>query len=717
MISVKMTNAYYPPSPVQLPKGLTRLTPSYQLKAILAILSILLFFVLYFALVASFGYLLYWAVTYDIVYFNKITFLLKLSAIAGAGMLFAFTLKFIFKLKNHQPTNRMKIHKENHPELFHFVYQICKETGAPKPKSIYVDPDVNAYVSYNNMWLSLLLPVGKDLTIGLGLVSSLNLTEFKAVIAHEFGHFAQRSMKIGSYIISANAIIHDMIFTRDRLDHMLDEWRSLDIRFSTAAWIITPIIWVIRQMLSLFYALLNLMYSSLSREMEFNADKVAVSVTGSDAIVSALWKLDGGTDHWNSTINHAYLAAQKKLHVRNLYMHNDLAVKRAVGLQQERISSLPMDSRGGKKYFSSSESSRVNMYASHPPNDLREHNAKVPYIACAEDQRSPWLLFSNAEALQEEMSTLIYQQYLGKAPGEYIEAEAFERFIEDETQGAEQLSEYHNTFEGRFIHIPTKEEMYAEEDPDKSYRTRLIALKSELTELMKPVQEIENLMLKAQQIAEGTSQEKSFTFNGSTYEKKQLPEGYNQLVEERERLFNVHFKSWDIAFCNLHLTMAKKAREEKELVALYQQHAALSEVYRYLVKVKNSIYTELHALQQKKDVTQREVNTFGDKVNERILAMNVQLSALDELEFVPLPNIEHVQELKEAIVEGGEFKREAGPMFENGGFNRIMASIENAIIHCQRLDQKSIAVILKFHHALHQKLEKEGKSSNTKSVE
>ena len=319
-----MTSPIYHTSPTDIPKNFTALTPSYQLRASLAILSIILFFVLYFLLVAGLGYLAYLAVIYDMGSVNKFTILMKLGAIAGAVMLFVFTLKFIFKIKNFNPKNRIKLNLREQTELKKFVYDLCKKTGAPKPKSVFIDPDVNAYVSYTNMWLSLFLPVRKDLTLGLGLISCLNISEFKAVTAHEFGHFAQSSMKIGSYIISANTIIHDMIFTRDAWDNTLEQWRASDIRLSAAAWLITPVIWLIRQTLNLFYQFLNLMHSSLSREMEFNADKVAVSVTGSDAIVSALWKLDNGSAAWNSTINHAYMAAQKKIFVKNLYAHNNL---------------------------------------------------------------------------------------------------------------------------------------------------------------------------------------------------------------------------------------------------------------------------------------------------------------------------------------------------------------------------------------------------------
>jgi len=254
-----MNNSFYPPSPIEIPKKLTGLTSAYQLKAILAILAILLFFTLYAALVFGLGFLVYNAVFYDMGRINKLTILMKVGAIAGTAMLFIFTLKFIVKLKNHKPNNRIKLNKEKNKDLWSFVEQICLETGAPRPKNIYVDPDVNAYVAYSNMWLSLFFPVRKELTIGMGLTDCLNLSEFKAVISHEFGHFAQRSMKIGSYIISANTIIHDMIFDRDKWDDILDQWRASDIRLSAAAWIITPMIWVIRQMLNLFYQFLNIM--------------------------------------------------------------------------------------------------------------------------------------------------------------------------------------------------------------------------------------------------------------------------------------------------------------------------------------------------------------------------------------------------------------------------------------------------------------------------
>lgn len=696
-----MTSTLYPPSPTTIPKKLTGLTPSYQLRAFLAILAIILFFALYAAMVVALGYLAYYAVIYDMGHVNKLTILLKVGAIAGAVMLFIFTLKFIFKLKNHKFENRIKLKETEHLELWTFINKICEETGAPKPKSIYVDPDVNAYVAYSNMWRSLFLPVRKELTIGMGLTDCLTLTEFKAVISHEFGHFAQRSMKIGSYIISANTIIHDMIFERDKWDDILDQWRASDLRLSAAAWVITPIIWLIRQTLNLFYQFLNIMYSSLSREMEFNADKVAVSTSGSDAIVSALWKLDDGSNNWNSTLNHAYLASQKKVFVKNLYQHNALAIERGTEKQKELLQQLPEDKRGGKHFFSVSEVSKVGMYASHPPNDKREDSAKLPYVLCNADERSPWLLFGNKEALQQEMTLLLYKQYFDKVPSEYVEPSIFEEFIETETQGVQLLEEYDNAFQNRFIHMAEPAELKVvaskinSEDP-----STLDKLKVELKGLMKPVAEIESLLVKAQQIAQGTTMEKSFSFKGVEYTKKNLENGYTFLINQRETIFNENFKKWDTSFCAFHYALAEKAGKTEALITRYKQHDVLSKLYKKISGIKNAIYESVNKLQERDDVTEAQVHSLTQNIKQMADAINDELQALETIEFIPMPNIDTVQELKEAIVENGVFKREQGNIFENGGFSTLMTNIENAIINCQRLDQKSIGAILAYHKEL-----------------
>ncbi len=255
----------------------------------------------------------------------------------------------------------------------------------------------------------------------------------------------------------------------------------------------------------------------------------------------------------------------------------------------------------------------------------------------------------------------------------------------------------------RFLSIPSSEELQdaADRITDHSV-SQLRKIKSDLLELMRPVQEIQELMSKAVQISQGATTQSSFTFNGKTFGKKKIELGYNELTAERERLFAEKFTEWDKHFCAFHLSLSKKIGKNIELSDLYIQHAAITKFFKSVTQLKQRIYHELEDLQNREEVEQTEVNTFGHRVSDLVMSLNTELDALEEINFVPLSNIETVAELRQAIIDDGSFKKEKGPIFENGGFNRILATLDSAISHCQRIDQKSISAILLKHQELHE---------------
>lgn len=688
------TKSYYPKSPSNVNPNYSSLPSSYKLKALLAILSIILFFILYFGLVVALGYLCKWAFTYNMGSLNKLTILGKAGAVAGSIMLFVFTLKFIFKLKNHKPENRIKIDKNKHPRLSEFIHKICKETGAPLPKSVYIDPDVNAYVSYSNSWLSLIFPVKKDLTIGLGLVSCLNLSEFKAVVSHEFGHFAQSTMKVGSYIMSANTIIHNMIFERDRWDDFLENWKASDIRISFAAWIITPIIWLIRQVLNLFYQFLNVMYSSLSREMEFNADKVAAKTSGSDAIISALWKLDDGSQNWTTTIDHLFNASKKEVFVENIYSHHQTVIDTHSLIQNELLNSLENHPSGGKQFFIGNELSKVSMYASHPPNNQREENVKKPYVDCVIDERSPWILFEEKEQLQENATQLIYKQYINVSPRNYSPAKVFETFIINETKGEKILEKYHNIFTDRFAYIPEKiDSSYT----NKSSEELIIDIQiheSELTDLIAPLKLIEEKMQLAHHISQGTTKIKSFNIQGVDYNKKTAQEGYIKLMEAREEMYSTEFKNWDTKFFSSNIALSQKLGKGDIVNRILHQHQKISALFKFILGQKNGIIHTLEELQSRGDVQIVEINSLRNDIIASGKKMNDMIDKLKTLDFNPLSNIDNIDELIHTIRPHGNIPTPYGEMFENNTFNQFIQSVDQSLYQLQRIEQKNLSEIL-----------------------
>src|SRR5262245_33239097 len=117
-------------------------------------------------------------------------------------------------------------------------------------------------------------PPKKNLEIGLGLVNSLTLGEFRAVLAHEFGHFAQRAMAVGRWVYIAQQIAAHLVARRDKLDGFLNGLSRVDLRVAWIGWLMRLIVWSIRSIVESAFSLVVLLQRALSREMELQADLV-----------------------------------------------------------------------------------------------------------------------------------------------------------------------------------------------------------------------------------------------------------------------------------------------------------------------------------------------------------------------------------------------------------------------------------------------------------
>ena len=287
---------YYPQSPQNVDKAITSPNKEYVQQVSKVFFSILLFVGIYLALLGISGALLYYGVIAAVFIIATKPSFITLAAgagIVGLAVMFAwFMVKFIFKTRKNENPGRIQIFEKDHPQLFAFIRQLAKETGSPFPKKIFISPDVNACVFYNSSFLSLFLPVPKNLEIGLGLVNSVNMSEFKAVIAHEFGHFSQKSMKLGSYIYTVNHMLYNLVYEYDSWDHTLEKWVNIGGVFGFFAVVTFKMISVVRFILGKAYNFINLFYMSLSRAMEYHADLVAVSVAGSVPMKNALRRIE-----------------------------------------------------------------------------------------------------------------------------------------------------------------------------------------------------------------------------------------------------------------------------------------------------------------------------------------------------------------------------------------------------------------------------------------
>jgi Zn-dependent protease with chaperone function len=204
--------------------------------------------------------------------------------IGGIGIL--FMIKPLFA---RQPAVAKPIDLDPCDEsaLFDFVREICGIVGAPVPSEIHVDCAVNASAALRRGFRSFL---GGDLvlTIGLPLAAGLNLRQFAAVLAHEFGHFSQGTAMRLTYVIRVvNRWFARVVYERDAWDVKLEQWsHKTDIRIATLLLLSRVFVWLTRRILWVLMMAGHIISCLMMRQMEYDADRYEARVSGSDCFAS-----------------------------------------------------------------------------------------------------------------------------------------------------------------------------------------------------------------------------------------------------------------------------------------------------------------------------------------------------------------------------------------------------------------------------------------------
>ena len=203
-----------------------------------------------------------------------------------------YLIKPLFIFPKSSNDNRLEINESSCPGLFSMIRDVARATGNKMPKHVYLSPEVNACVFYNSISIwSVFFPARKNLVVGTGLLHGMSISEVKAILSHEFGHFSQQSMRIGTITYRLMLIIHTMIEYAQKQQQKDAIARSKE----DYAWYwhlaVYPISFITKRTIS-FYNWIEKKNRSLSRYMEFEADSVACKIVGAKPFISSLCKLD-----------------------------------------------------------------------------------------------------------------------------------------------------------------------------------------------------------------------------------------------------------------------------------------------------------------------------------------------------------------------------------------------------------------------------------------
>jgi Zn-dependent protease with chaperone function len=424
----------FPAGPTAVPEHLSKPSSAYKKRAWFAVACLMLFIVAYVSLLTLVGWQSYFYLS-EMLQGGRQAFIYAVVGI-GCAFLTVFLAKGLLFFRRTASVERQEIKRTEQPELFAFIDKLAEQAGAPKPHRVFLSPSVNACVFYDLSVLNLFVNSKKNLEIGLGLVNVLTLSEFKAVLAHEFGHFAQRSMAIGSWVYIAAQIADQIVYKRDALDKFLRSVSRWDIRIAWVGWLLSLIIWSFRAAIDVALRLVVLAQRSLSRQMEFQADLVAVSLTGSDELVHALHKLRAADDAWSRSLHWTAGHVRQGKLPHDLFAVQHYFLKLMSELRAEphyfEPPAKPDEAPEQHRIFQRSLATPPKMWSTHPNNVDREHNAKQQYVPAAHDSRSAWLLFADKAQLEQQMLQQLFELKDVERFDEQFTLELFELLCSDE---------------------------------------------------------------------------------------------------------------------------------------------------------------------------------------------------------------------------------------------------------------------------------------------
>jgi Zn-dependent protease with chaperone function len=378
-------------------------TGAYRVGIVIVTLAMLLLPVIYLGLMAGVVYLLFLHATVNVHATSQMrswyatVFLYVGPLVVGAILLF-FMVKPLFARRSRFDPVRT-LHLAEEPLLFALVTRVAQTVGAPEPKRIAVNCQPNASASFDTF-----LGGEMVLTIGLPLAARLTVQQLAGVIAHELGHFSQRTgMRLSFVVRSINAWFARVVCERDDWDQRLvngserEDWVALFYQLALLC------VWLTRRVLWVLMAIGHSMSCFMLRQMEYDADRYETRLAGTEAFAEtnrALLVLGLATDMTNQVTMLSW--------IRNSRLPDDLGA-----LIDALADTIPQDTI--LRMETALAKSRAGFFDTHPAHGERLANARRENAPGVIHLPGPaMLLFKDFAKMSRAVTMDFFRKMLGK---------------------------------------------------------------------------------------------------------------------------------------------------------------------------------------------------------------------------------------------------------------------------------------------------------------
>jgi Zn-dependent protease with chaperone function len=347
--------------------------------ALLAVAMVVVSYLFIVALAASCVYLPYLLLT------RSDTANLQILVLFLVGVAMAGTMLWsLLPRRDHFVPPGPLLERSAHPRLFSELDRIAAWLHEPVPSEVYLIPDVNAWVTDRGG----ILGVGGRRVMGLGLplVSILTVSEFRAILAHEFAHYYGGDTRLGPWVYK----------TRMAMARTIDNLGSISgiMRWWIAALVYRLVMWILVSYWKLYFRCTQI----ISRRQEYRADELACHLAGQQALCDGLKKINGAGVVFPSFIQ-AEIAPN---------LNNGLRLPICEGFVQ--FVAAPNVSRGIEQYLDKLyKEQKVEPYDSHPPlrDRLKAAQGMPPRQGQPEDTAFAATLFENVVAEEARLLQML----------------------------------------------------------------------------------------------------------------------------------------------------------------------------------------------------------------------------------------------------------------------------------------------------------------------
>ena len=548
--------------------------------------------------------------------------------------------------------------------------------------------------------VNLLVPPKKNLVVGCGLINALNLSEFKAVMAHEFGHFCQKTTRFGIYIYVAMQAIDKAVAG----PQWLRDWCATARRqarqsgsFTLGVWIgliLGAQLWLVSKVMSAIYQMLVFSHSSLSRKQEYHADRVAVSVAGSNAMVHSLYRVEFANDSLQRAIHDLETASQHKLYTRDLYLHQITSAERIRKERKRPDLGVPPkldgpDDGEDLRLFDPNEERPVpEMWQTHPKNFDREENAKEIFVPAEIDERSPWLLFVEAEDLRERVTYKFCRAaFRMKKNAELSPAEQVQKFIDEEYAEITYDPKYYGAYDERPIWPGAIAELNAKIEKEPSGTDVLAHLHSRL---------YRELGTKVGAYAEVRKEIRKLYRRSFGHPRGRDRRRLEDLEDDLEKLID-WFSSFDRRVYLVHAQMARWVDREVflELIHRYHFHLEVQTIHATIARAQDEVLDVLEGVDRGDVVLPPD---FFEEIHRRLKsARNALVESHERARGLRMPemvNIPAGRSLHRLIFDQEVLREPSTYSIRGTWISKLLNQLALMRHRVNRMDFKSLGAIL-----------------------